>query len=95
MWDSEEGRVVRNADIMQADRAGLVDIRDVHIDRTRPVEERIREYTKQVSDPLLVKCGDYVIKFGYADTEKSLEDRMMEYAAKMAEIRFQTAEEGR
>lgn len=79
---------MRDADIMQADRDELVDIRDIHIDSGNPVETKIREYMEQVRNPFLVKYGDYVVKLSYADTEKSMEDRMKEYVAQMAKIKF-------
>lgn len=79
---------MRDADIMHADRDALVDIRDIHIDGSEPVETKIREYLEQVQDPFLVKYGDYVIKLSYADTEKSMDDRMKEYVAKMAKSKY-------
>ena len=36
-----------------ADMSGLVDIRDVKVDRSLPVEDRIRSYVEQVKDCLL------------------------------------------
>ena len=77
-----------NVDIMQADRDVLVDLRDIHIDSEKPVESKIKEYMEQVRNPFLVKYGDYVIKLSYADTEKSMDDRMREYVAKMAKIKY-------
>lgn len=79
---------MRDMDIMQADRDALVDIRDIHIDSGKPVETKIREYMEQVRNPFLVKYGDYIIKLSYADTEKSMDDRMKEYVAKMAQIKY-------
>ena len=79
---------MRDVDIMQADRDALVDIRDIHIDSEKSVETKIKEYMEQVRNPFLVKYGDYVIKLSYADTEKSMDDRMREYVAKMAKIKY-------
>ena len=79
---------MRDVDIMQADRDALVDIRDNHIDSGKPVEIKLREYMEQVRNPFLVKYGDYIIKLSYADTEKSMDDRMKEYVAKMAQIKY-------
>lgn len=41
-----------------ADMSGLVDIRDVKVDRSLPVEDRIRSYVEQVKDPYCFRCGD-------------------------------------
>ncbi len=79
---------MRDVDIMQADRDALVDIRDIRIDSSKPVEARIREYMEQVHDPFLVKYGDYIVKLSYADTEKSMNDRMAEYVNQMAKIKY-------
>lgn len=80
-------------DIMQADRDALVDIRDVHIDSTEPVEARIRKYLEQVRNPCTVRYGDYIIKLGYADTEKTMNDRLAEYAARLAKMKYRMPED--
>lgn len=41
-----------------ADMSGLVDIRDVKVDRSLPVEDRIRSYVEQVKDPYCFRVGD-------------------------------------
>lgn len=80
-------------DIMQADRDALVDIRDVHIDSTEPVEARIRKYLEQVRNPCMVRYGDYIIKLGYEDTEKTMNDRLEEYAARLAKMKYRMPED--
>ena len=35
----------------------LVDIRDVKIDRSKPVEERMKSYVEQIKNPYLFKVG--------------------------------------
>lgn len=82
---------IAETDIMQADRDGLVDIRDIHIDSAEPVETRIRQYVEQARNPFLLKYGDYIIKLSYADTDTSMDDRMTEYVDRMAQIRYQAA----
>lgn len=76
-------------DIVGAARDRLADIRDIRIDRTKPAEERLKEYLEQAGEFDRIRCGDYVMSFSYADTEKSLEERMLEYVSKIAEARFQ------
>lgn len=82
-----------DTDIMQAERDALVDIRDIHIDSAEPVETKIRKYVEQVKNPFLVRYGDYIIKLSYADTEKSMDDRMTEYVDRMAKIQYGTLED--
>ena len=39
----------------------LVDIRDVKIDRSQPVEERMKSYVEQIKNPYLFKVGNTVV----------------------------------
>ena len=61
----------------------LVDIRDVKIDRSLPVEERMRSYVEQIKDPYCFKVGDVVVRVSYADKDKSLTDSFTSMIASM------------
>ena len=50
----------------------LVDIRDVVIDKSLPLEERVRSYVEQIKDPYCFKVGDVVVRVSYADKDKSV-----------------------
>ena len=47
----------------------LVDIRDVVIDKSLPLEERVRSYVEQIKDPYCFKVGDVVVRVSYADKD--------------------------
>ncbi|MCI9071227.1 MAG: hypothetical protein HFH80_00175 [Lachnospiraceae bacterium] len=83
----EELQRMKEADIMQADRDQLVDINSIEIDKNRSVESRIRNYLEQVGNPFLVKTGEYILKFTFADCDKDMDDRMVEYVSRMSKIR--------
>ncbi len=70
---------MKNVDIRTVDRDALVDIHDVKIDRTLPMEERIRSFVEQIKNPYCFKCGEVVVKMAFSDTEATLEDRMEHY----------------
>ena len=70
---------MKNVDVRTVSRDDLVDIRDVHIDRTLPKEERIRQFVEQIKNPYCFKCGDVVVKTSFADTDVTLEERMEHY----------------
>ena len=55
----------------------LVDIRDVVIDKSLPLEERVRSYVEQIKDPYCFKVGDVVVRVSYADKDKSLTDSLL------------------
>ena len=83
----EELQRMKDADIMQADRDQLVDINSIEIDKSKSVESRIRTYLEQAGNPFLVKAGEYILKSAYADCDKDMDDRMVEYVSKMSKIR--------
>ena len=63
---------MRTNTLINADE--LVDIRDVNVDTSLPKTERIAEYVRQIRNPYLFKCGDFVVSVKYADNGVSLED---------------------
>ena len=83
----EELQEMKEMDIMQADREQLADICSLEIDKSKPLDSRIRSYLEQVHNPFLVKAGEYVLKFKYMDCDKDMDDRMVEYVTKMTKIR--------
>ncbi len=52
----------------------LVDIRDVHVDRNLPREQRITDYIRQIKNPYLFKCGPFTVHVGFTANGISLEE---------------------
>ena len=63
--------------------ASLVDIRDVQIDRSLPMEERVKSYVAQVKNPYLFRVGDTVVHVSYADTDRTMNDNFVNMIAAM------------
>ena len=61
----------------------LVDIRDVVIDKSLTLEDRVRSYVEQIKDPYCFKVGDVVVRVSYADKDKSLTDSFTSMIASM------------
>ena len=61
----------------------LVDIRDVVIDKSLTLEERVRSYVEQIKDPYCFKVGDVVVRVSYAGKDKSLTDSFTSMIASM------------
>lgn len=55
----------RAADLMTCDPGGLADLRDVQIDTSLPVRERMVSYLQQVGNPYLFKVDGLVVKASY------------------------------
>ena len=61
----------------------LVDIRDVKIDRSQPVEERVKSYVEQIKNPYLFKVGNTVVRVSYANTQATINDNFVNLLASM------------
>ena len=61
----------------------LVDIRDVKIDRSQPVEERMKSYVKQIKNPYMFKVGNTVVRVSYANTQDTINDNFANLLASM------------
>ena len=70
---------MKAVDIRTVSRDGLVDIHDVHIDRTLPKVERIKDLIRQIKNPYVIKCVYVVVNMEFADTDMTLEDCMEHY----------------
>lgn len=70
---------MKNVDVKKVDRDQLADINDVEIDMSRPKEERCARFLEQIGNPFCYKCGGVVVKVRFADTDKTLDDRLEQY----------------
>ena len=61
----------------------LVDIRDVKIDRSQPVEERMKSYVEQIKNPYLFKVGNTVVRVSYANPQATINDNFVNLLASM------------
>lgn len=62
------------------DRSTLKDIRDVVIDTTKPCSDRVKRFVEQIGNPYCYLDDGVVVEIGYADTQVSLQDRLLSYA---------------
>ena len=63
--------------------AALIDIRDVKIDKSLPIEERVRSYVRQIKNPYLFKVGNTIVRVSYADTDRTINDNFANMIAAM------------
>lgn len=61
----------------------LVDIRDVKIDRSKPVDERMKSYVEQIKNPYLFKVGNTIVRVSYANTQATINDNFVNLLASM------------
>lgn len=61
----------------------LVDIRDVKIDRSVSVEDRMKSYVEQIKNPYMFKVGNTVVRVSYANTQATINDNFVNLLASM------------
>lgn len=61
----------------------LVDIRDVKIDRSMSVEDRMKSYVEQIKNPYMFKVGNTVVRVSYANTQATINDNFVNMLASM------------
>lgn len=61
----------------------LVDIRDVKIDRSMSVEDRMKSYVEQIKNPYMFKVGITVVRVSYANTQATINDNFVNLLASM------------
>ena len=54
----------------------LKDIKDINIDMSLPLEERKKEFIKQIGNPYHFKCGKVEVNVSYGG-QSTLEDRLV------------------
>lgn len=70
---------MKNIDVRKVDPSTLVDINTVKVNTDLPVEERKKDFIRQVKNPYCFRCGKVVVKMSFADTTATLEDRLENY----------------
>ena len=75
----EELESMKNVDVRTVNPATLRDIRDVKINTALPKAQRIQDYIRQIGNPYCYRHGKYVVKISFADTDVTLEDRLLAY----------------
>ena len=66
---------MRNVDVRTVDRNTLVDLNTVEIDMSKPVEERRKDFIRQVKNPYCFKVGDVAVKVSFTEDGSSFEER--------------------
>lgn len=74
----EELEQMRNVDIRTVDKSTLVDIKNVKIDETLPLRERMLDYLRQIKNPYCYLCNGVVVKAAFSG-KTTLEECVARY----------------
>jgi hypothetical protein len=66
-------------DIEQISKDSLVDIRDVNIDTSLPIAERMENYLDQIQNPYCFRCGDVKVRVRFEQNGPDLRSRFVSH----------------
>lgn len=72
---------MEQVNVNTVDRSQLIDIRNVVIDTTKPCKDRINGFIEQIGNPYCYLDDGIVVEIGYANTQVSLQERLVSYAS--------------
>lgn len=81
----EELKKMAAVDVRTVDINTLTDLRDITIDETLSVEEKLASFAKQTKNLYVHRIGDYVVKVCFQEEGASIEEKMEEYLKHLAE----------
>ena len=79
MIDKAQLKQMKNADITQADRSALVDIRNIHIDGSLPAVKKMQDYFEQIVNPYCFLCGDTPVRIRFVAEDRTLKQALCDY----------------
>ena len=73
-------------DVRTVDISTLTDLKDIEIDASLPVAQKLEAFARQPNNVYVNRIGDYVVKVGFQENGASIDDRMAEYLQRLSEI---------
>lgn len=64
-YDKHDVDTLKSVDIRKVDKSSLVDLNSVHIDESKPVQERVLSFLQQIQNPYCFRIGDVAVKVNY------------------------------
>ena len=73
-------------DVRTVDISTLTDLRDIEIDTSLPVKEKLGAFAGQTNNVYVNRIGDYVVKVRFQENGASINDKMSEYLKRLSEV---------
>lgn len=64
-YDKNDVDTLKSVDIRSVEKSSLVDLNSVHIDESKPVQERALSFLQQIQNPYCFRIGDVAVKVNY------------------------------
>ena len=80
---AKELDALKGVDVRTVEKEGLVDIREVPVERGLPAEERIKRFIGEVKNPYCFRVGDVVVKTVFSEDGGSFGERFERMLARL------------
>lgn len=72
---AEDLEGMKKVDLRNVDRNTLVDLQEISIDHSLPIEQRVKDFVAKVKNPYCFKVGDVVVKVAFNHDGSSFEEQ--------------------
>jgi len=72
---TEDLENMKKVDLRSVDRNSLVDLQEIRIDHSLPIEQRVKDFVEKVKNPYCFKVGDVVVKVDFNHEGNSFEEQ--------------------
>lgn len=73
---AEDLESMKKVDLQSVDRNNLVDLQEISIDQSLPIEQRVKDFVAKVKNPYCFKVGDVVVKVAFNHDGNSFEEQL-------------------
>lgn len=73
-------------DVRTVDISTLTDLRDIEIDTSLPVPQKLDAFAGQANNVYVNRIGEYVVKVRFQKNGASIDEKMAEYLQRLSEI---------
>ena len=73
-------------DVRTVDISTLTDLRDIEIDTSLPVPQKLDAFARQANNVYVNRIGEYVVKVRFQKNGASIDEKMAEYLQRLSEI---------
>ena len=75
----EEFNIFKNIDIKDVALDELIDIRNIEIDESKCVEEKICDFIEQIKNPYIFKVDDIIVKVNFNNDGPTFQEKFQNY----------------
>ena len=72
---TEDLENMKKVDLRSVDRNSLVDLQEIRIDHSLPIEQRVKDFVEKVKNPYCFKVGDVVVTVDFNHEGNSFEEQ--------------------